>query len=70
MNTEDALKHYNSITSTIFSDKNKKLSGSNGTFKASTLKAEMRKIISESHPDYTGDELMLDNTSENETGKA
>lgn len=68
MTTEEALQHYNSVANSIFSAKNKKRGTQEGTFKASTLEAEMRRVISGSFPGYTGDELMLEGAGEHETG--
>lgn len=45
MNTKEALEQYNTIAGKIFSKKNKKRTYQDGTFKASTLEAEMKRVI-------------------------
>lgn len=69
MSTEEALTKYNDLAGKIFNTQNKKWRGQDGTFKASTLEAEIRNMIAGSHPGYTGEEFMFDNTAESETGK-
>ena len=59
MSTKDALEHYNTVAERVFSSTNKKLKGKDGTFKASTLEKEMRRIIANSIEGGSGDERML-----------
>lgn len=72
MTTEEALRHYGGIAGSIFNAKNKKRVMQDGTFKASTLEAEVRKVVAGSVAGYTGDETMYDGTTDgvNKTGKA
>lgn len=68
MTTEEALENYRYLTSRIFSSKNRKCRGQDGTFKASTLVAEMRKIIAARLA--KADEFMIDDSViESVTGK-
>jgi hypothetical protein len=45
MNTKEALEQYNTVAGKIFSKENKKWRNQDGTFKASTLEAEMRRVV-------------------------
>ena len=45
MNTKEALEQYNTIAGKIFSKKNKKHKYQDGTFKASTLEVEMKRVV-------------------------
>ena len=45
MNTKEALEQYNAIAGKIFSKKNRKLKIQDGAFKASTLEAEMKRVV-------------------------
>jgi len=61
MSTKDALEHYDAVSGRVFSSKNKKGRLKDGTFKASTLEKEMKRIIAASIEGGDGNELMLDN---------
>jgi hypothetical protein len=45
MNTKEALEQYNTIAGNIFSKNNKKWKTQDGAFKASTLEAEMKRVV-------------------------
>ena len=45
MNTKEALEQYNTVAGKIFSKENKKWKIQDGTFKASTLEAEMKRVV-------------------------
>ncbi len=60
MSTEDALHNYKKLATTVFSPDNHKLFYKDGKFKASTLEAQIKKIVKHSCEGYTGDELLLD----------
>ena len=47
MSTEDALVRYNDIAGRIFSKENKKWKTQDGTFKASTLEAQVKLLVAE-----------------------
>lgn len=69
MNTKEALEQYNSIAGKIFSKKNKKSPHQDGTFKASTLEVEMKRVVASRS---NGDEnlRMLDEAEKLGTGRA
>lgn len=56
MDTREALEQYNTVAGNIFSKKNKKWKTQDGTFKASTLEAEMKRVVARSAGDA---ELMM-----------
>ncbi|THU98322.1 FabD/lysophospholipase-like protein [Dendrothele bispora CBS 962.96] len=69
MSTEAALAQYKALAGHIFGNKNRKCKGHNGTFKATTLEGEMKKLLQS----YRGDSEALmcgDATRENEMGRA
>ena len=45
MNTKEALEQYNNVVSNILSSKNKKRKKQDNTFKALTLEAEIKRIV-------------------------
>lgn len=45
MDTREALEQYNTVAGKIFSKNNKKWRTQDGTFKAKTLKAEMKRVV-------------------------
>jgi hypothetical protein len=45
MNTKEALEQYNTIAGRIFSAENQKWKFQDGAFKASTLEAEMKRVV-------------------------
>jgi hypothetical protein len=45
MDTREAMEQYNTVAGNIFSKKNKKWKTQDGTFKASTLEAEMKRVV-------------------------
>ena len=57
MDTREALEQYNTVAGNIFSKKNKKWKTQDGTFKASTLEAEMKRVVARPAGDA---ELMID----------
>jgi len=69
MTTKEALHEYNKIAGQIFSSSNK-LFGEDGTFKASTLEREMKKVVAEKSANDDGDERMQNPTTEVSTGAA
>ncbi|KAF8967329.1 hypothetical protein BDZ97DRAFT_2073670 [Flammula alnicola] len=70
MTTEQAMEKYNLIAEKIFSNKNRKLKAQDGTFKSTTLKEEIQKVVAGTFEGYTGEELMFDHSVANEMGKA
>jgi hypothetical protein len=83
MSTEDALAQYNAIAGRVFSTSNKKLFGQDGTFKATTLENEMKRVVADNknakgnpdEPNSKGakgnpDERMLDDDSSGLKGAA
>ncbi|KAK0431700.1 acyl transferase/acyl hydrolase/lysophospholipase [Armillaria borealis] len=60
MSTEDALRNYKNLATAVFSPDNRKLCYKDGKFRASTLEAEIKKIVKHSCEGYTGDEHLLD----------
>jgi hypothetical protein len=69
MNTEEALEQYNAIAGKIFSKKNTKHTYQDGTFKASTLEAEIRRVVA-AHSDGNDNLRMLDEAVTRGTGRA
>lgn len=69
MNTKEALEQYNSIAGKIFSKKNKKYSHHDGTFKASTLEVEMKRVVA-SRSNGDDNLRMLDEAETLGTGRA
>lgn len=69
MNTKEALEQYNTIAGKIFSKKNKKRKYQDGAFKASTLEAEMKRVVA-AHSDGNDSLRMLDETVTTGTGRA
>jgi hypothetical protein len=59
MNTKEALEQYNTIAGKIFSNKNKKYKHQDGTFKASTLEVEMKRVVA-THSNGNNNLRMLD----------
>lgn len=45
MNTKEALAQYNTVAGRIFSKENKKWRTQDGTFKATTLEIEMKRVV-------------------------
>ncbi len=68
MTTREALEQYNTIAGKIFSKKNRKWTAQDGTFKASTLEAEMKRVVATR---ALGDEdlMMIDETLANGPGR-
>jgi len=62
MTTKEALEQYNTIAGRIFCAANKKWAVQDGTFKATTLEQEIKKIVAAKVDGGDGDESMLDNT--------
>ena len=69
MNTKEALEQYNTIAGKIFSKKNKKRTYQDGTFKASTLEAEMKRVVA-ARSDGDDSLRMLDEAVITATGRA
>lgn len=69
MNTKEALEQYNTIAGKIFSKKNKKRRHQDGTFKASTLEVEMKRVIATSS-NGNNSLRMLDEAVTTGTGRA
>ncbi|KAF8958036.1 acyl transferase/acyl hydrolase/lysophospholipase [Flammula alnicola] len=70
MTTEQAMEKYNIIAKNIFSKKNRKRKAQDGSFKSTTLKEEIQKVVAGTFEGYTGEELMFDHSVANEMGKA
>lgn len=66
MTTDEALRTYNSLSQVIFSAKNRKRKGQDGSFKATTLQEKVQEIVAERELG----EFMLDESSEFRKGKA
>jgi predicted acylesterase/phospholipase RssA len=66
MTTDEALQMYNSLSRDIFSQKNKKQKGKDGSFKATTLQQKVQKLVT----DKGMGEFMLDPSSDSRKGKA
>jgi len=69
MNTKEALEQYNTIAGKIFSKKNKKYKFQDGTFKASTLEVEMKRVVA-THSKGNDSLRMLDEASIRGTSRA
>ena len=71
MTTEDALTQYNAIAGRVFSTSNKKLFGQDGTFKATTLENEMKRVVAATKSAKgNSEERMLDTDSSGLKGAA
>ena len=71
MSAEDALAQYNAIAGRVFSTSNKKLFGQDGTFKATTLENEMKRVVADNkNAKGNPDERMLDDDSSGLKGAA
>jgi len=68
MNTKEALEQYNTIAGKIFSKKNTKRKYQDGAFKASTLEAEMRRVVA-AHSNGNDGLRMLDEEVPTGTGR-
>jgi predicted acylesterase/phospholipase RssA len=66
MTTDEAMQAYNSLTRAVFSKENKKWKVQDGLFKATTLKEEVKKLVSEQKLG----ERMLDASTSTTKGKA
>jgi len=66
MSTSDALEHYRSFTSKVFSKANRKR---NGIFKATTLDVGMKQVIKASSERCNGDEYMIKGNAVTGLGK-
>jgi predicted acylesterase/phospholipase RssA len=66
MTTDEALRSYNSLARAIFSKDNKKRSGQDGGFKATTLENKVQEVVSKKDLG----ELMLDPSNQSSKGKA
>lgn len=66
MTASEALQQYFKLAGKIFSKKNKKATGKEGTFKASTLETSVREIVVDHEKKHRGGTSMLlsgDNTT-------
>ena len=70
MTTKEALEQYSNIAGRIFSAENKKLLVQDGTFKATTLEREMKRVIASKVGEGDGDDSMLDSTNESGKGRS
>jgi hypothetical protein len=59
MDTREALEQYNTVAGNIFSKKNTKWKIQDGTFKASTLEAEMKRVVA-ARPAGNAELMMID----------
>jgi hypothetical protein len=60
MTTEQALKEYNVISEAVFNSGNKKWTLQAGTYKATTLEKQVKRVVADMIRGSDGDELMLD----------
>jgi len=63
MNTREALEQYNTIAGKIFSKRNMKHKFQDGTFKASTLETEMRRVVAETSNGNDGLRMLDDDVA-------
>jgi len=66
MTTDEALEIYNDLAQVIFSEKNKKRKGKDGSFKATTLQQKVEEIVAKKGLG----EFILDPSSDSRKGKA
>ena len=66
MSTAEALDHYRTLTSKVFSKGNRKR---NGTFKATTLKVAIKQVIKAALDGYKGGKYMIKGSGTNRLGK-
>ncbi|KAI9833509.1 MAG: hypothetical protein M1819_003668 [Sarea resinae] len=69
MSTREALAQYSLVAARVFSKQNRKWRIQDGTFKATTLEREIRRIVTESLGRSRKDARMLDESSTEERGK-
>lgn len=70
MSTQEALTKYNEIAERVFGPSNTKWRYQEGTFKASTLELEIKKLVAEYSESGDGGERMLDVSAVHTTGLA
>jgi hypothetical protein len=68
MNTKEALAEYNKVAGKVFCKENKKWKTQDGTFKASTLEAEIRRLVGV-RGGGNGDLMMIDDSMVEGTGR-
>lgn len=68
MNTKEALEQYNAVAGKIFSKENKKWKIKDGAFKASTLEAEMKRVVA-ARSGGNKDLMMIDGSSAEGPGR-
>lgn len=59
MTTTEAIEHYIRILERVFASSNKKKVYQEGTFKATTLEAEIKTMVAAKSKDNNGDEQMI-----------
>ena len=69
MTTKEALEQYNIIAGRVFCTSNKKWLIQDGTFKATTLEQEIKRVVA-TKLGGGGDATMLDSTNESGMGAA
>ena len=66
MSTAEALKHYRTLTSKVFSKANRKR---NDTFKATTLEIVMKQVVKAALEGHSDDECMIKGSETSRLGK-